>query len=137
MLCVGQQGGSFGIVGLGREGRTLGKGISIHHIQRQQDFDALGVLRLEQTGQHPPGVGLEEVPVCIPGGIAQLPRPAQAVEAEHRHHGSVVGVVALRENGVVLRREKLIFEKALPVVVACPEKVWSRMWAGVSSMSSQ
>ena len=78
VLCVGQQGCSFGIVGLGREGCALGKGIRIHHIQRQQGFDALGVLRLEQTDQHPPGVGLEEVPVGIPGGIAQLPRPAQA-----------------------------------------------------------
>ena len=30
--------------------------------------------------------------------------------------------MALREDGVVLRREKLIFEKALPVVVALPRK---------------
>ena len=27
VLCVGQQGGSFGIVGLGREGSALGKGV--------------------------------------------------------------------------------------------------------------
>ena len=122
VLCVGQQGGSFGIVGLGREGRTLGKGVGVHHIQRQQGFDALGVLRLEQTGQHPPGVGLEEVPVGIPGASlschGQRRRSKQSIAITEASSASwPCGKMASYS-----AREKLIFEKALPVVVALPRK---------------
>ncbi len=70
------------------------------------------------------------------GGFGQLPRIPQPVKAEHCHHIGIVGIVTLRENAVIFCRQEYIVEKTLPVMVSLPEKVCSRMWAGVSSMSS-
>ena len=54
--------------------------------------------------------------------FTQLPWAAQTVEAEHGHDVGIVGVVPLRENGVVFCREEFIVQKTLPVMISLPGK---------------
>ena len=55
-------------------------------------------------------------------GTAQAPGPAQTVKAEHGHNGGVIGIVPLREDGVIFCGEEFIVEKTLSVMVSLPGK---------------
>ena len=59
----------------------------------------------------------------MPGGsFGQLPRIPQAAKAEHGHNGGVIGIVPLREDGVIFCGEEFIVEKTLSVMVSLPGK---------------
>ncbi len=85
-----------------RQGRTASAKPSLSSTSSaMQCTDGIIVLRLQQAGQHPVGVGCQKCPVMPGGGFGQLPRIPQPVKAEHCHHIGIVGIVALRENRVV------------------------------------
>ena len=67
-------------------------------------------------------MGGGKFPVGGFGGLAQLPRPAQTVEAEHGHDVDVVGIMALREDRVVFCRKEFLIQKTLSVMVSLPRK---------------
>ena len=80
-----------------RQGLKLRQSRLCQHIQRNECTPGIIVLRLQQAGQHPIGVGCQKCPVVPGSGFGQLPRIPPAGQSRalpshwHRRHRGPAG----------------------------------------------